>query len=154
VAIATERPAAAIHASDISEAALVVARRNAARLGVADRIRFVRADLLDGVEGPFDLIVANPPYVRDRDQPGLQPEVKNEPAVALFSGPDGLDAMARLVNQAPARMRAGAHLIFEFGCGQDVEVERIVSAAPALTLVDVRRDLQGIARTMITRRRP
>jgi release factor glutamine methyltransferase len=154
VAIATERPAAAIRASDISEAALVVARRNAARLGVADRIRFEHADLLDGIDGPFDLIVANPPYVRDRDRAGLQPEVKNEPAVALFSGPDGLDAMARLVTQAPSRMRAGAHLIFEFGCGQDVEVERIVSAAPALTLVEIRRDLQGIARTMITRRRP
>jgi len=154
VAIATERPAAAIRASDISEAALVVARRNAARLGVADRIRFEHADLLDGIDGPFDLIVANPPYVRDRDRPGLQPEVKNEPAVALFSGPDGLDAMARLVNQAPFRMRSGAHLIFEFGCGQDVEVERLVAAAAALTLVEIRRDLQGIARTMITRRRP
>jgi release factor glutamine methyltransferase len=152
VAMATERPSATICATDISEAALVVARRNARRLGVAARIRFARADLLDGIDGPFDLIVANPPYVRDRDRPGLQPEVKNEPAVALFAGPEGLDAMSRLVIQAPSRMRSGAHLIFEFGCGQDVEVERIVSAASELTLVDVRRDLQGIARTMITRK--
>jgi release factor glutamine methyltransferase len=151
VAIATERPAATLYATDISEAALAVAQRNAARLGVAERIRFARADLLEGLDGRFDLIVANPPYVCDRDGPGLQPEVRNEPAVALFSGPDGLDAIARLVAQAPSQMRAGAHLIFEFGCGQDIEVERIVEASE-LTLVEIRRDLQEIARTMITRR--
>jgi release factor glutamine methyltransferase len=152
VGIAHERPAANVLATDISEAALAVARRNAARHGVLDRIRFECTDLLHGVSGPFDLIVANPPYVRSGDRNGLQPEVREEPEVALYSGTEGLDAIERLIADAPSRLRPDGHLIFEFGLGQDLEVERLVAASPALALVDLRRDLQGIARTAITRR--
>jgi len=152
IAIASARPHAIVLASDISDSALAVARRNAERHGVADRIRFERADLLSGVDAQFDVIVANPPYVRERDVRGLQPEVKNEPAVALFSGPDGLDAVARLVGQAARHMKPGSHLIFEFGFGQDLEIERFVEGAPGLSLVELRRDLQGIARTAVVRR--
>ena len=150
VAIATERPAASVVATDISSAALDVARRNAVAHGVADRIQLLEADLLDGVTGTFDLIVANPPYVRARDGVALQPEVQQEPSVALFSGPDGLDAIARLVDQAPARLRAGGHLVFEFGFGQDVEIEKLIDAS-RFTLVRLLRDLQGIARTAVCR---
>jgi release factor glutamine methyltransferase len=150
IAIAHERPHAVVTASDISEAALAVARRNAARHAVADRVRFVRADLLETIAGPFDLIVANPPYVRSGDRDGLQPEVREEPAVALYGGSEGLDAIARLVAQAPSRLRRGGHLIFEFGLGQDDAIEQLVASSRSLQLLGLRRDLQGIARTAVT----
>src|SRR2546425_7371407 len=88
VALARELPQAHVVATDVSDVALVVARRNAARHGVEARVRFVRTDVLGGVAGPFDAIVANPPYVRAGDRPGLQPEVRDhEPAVPPFRGP-------------------------------------------------------------------
>jgi release factor glutamine methyltransferase len=153
VALAHERPTSTIRGSDISQPALVVARRNAARHGVADRVTFAHADLLEGVQGTFDVIVANPPYVIDRARPALQPEVRNyEPPVALFGGTDGLALVARLVDAAADRLRPGGYLIFEFGLGQDLEVEEMIDASPELTLVGLRRDLQGIARTAIARR--
>jgi release factor glutamine methyltransferase len=153
VAIAHERPTATVRGTDISAAALAVARRNAARHGVADRVTFTHGDLLAGITGTFDAIVANPPYVIDRARPALQPEVRDhEPSVALFGGVDGLTLVTRLVAAAPARLRSGGYLIFEFGLGQDVEVEDLLEASPALTLVDLRRDLQGIARTAVARR--
>jgi release factor glutamine methyltransferase len=153
VAIACERPSARVQASDISRPALEVARRNAARHGVSDRIAFVEGDLLAGLAGPFDAIVANPPYVIDRARPVLQPEVRDhEPSVALFGGSDGLEIVARLIAAAPERLRQDGYLIVEFGLGQDVEVENLVEAAPSLNLVGLRRDLQGIARTAIAQR--
>ena len=152
VAIARERPAWKIVATDISDAALSVARRNSRRHGVADRIEFARSDLLESIDGPFDLIVANPPYVREGDRRGLQPEVHREPPLALYAGSDGLDAIVRLLNQAPPRLRSQAHLIIEFGYGQEVEVERLVKGIPHLTLLEWRRDLQGIARAAVARR--
>lgn len=152
IAIANERPAASVLATDISEAALAIARRNAARHNVADRIRFMCADLLASVPGPLDLIVANPPYVRSGDRSGLQPEVREEPEVALYSGSEGLDAISRLIAQAPSRLRDGGCLIFEFGLGQEIAVEHLIGRSRALRLVDVCRDLQGIARTAIAKR--
>jgi release factor glutamine methyltransferase len=152
IALAHERPRASVLATDISSAALAVARRNAVRHGVADRMRFECTDLLQNVTGVFDLIAANPPYVRSGDLPALQPEVREEPDVALFSGPEGLDVTRRLVTDAPAFLRLGAYLIFEFGLGQDDEIERLIDESPALTMIDMRRDLQGIARTAIARR--
>ncbi|MBZ5557951.1 MAG: peptide chain release factor N(5)-glutamine methyltransferase [Acidobacteriia bacterium] len=153
VAIAHERPAASVVATDISPEALEVARRNATRHGVGDRVTFRRADLLDGVAGPFDVIVANPPYVLDGARPALQPEVRDyEPNVALFGGSDGLGLITRLVAEAPSRLRPGGYFIFEFGLGQDVEIEQLIGDAPAFKLIELRRDLQGIARTAVARR--
>jgi release factor glutamine methyltransferase len=152
IAIAHERPRASILATDISNAALAVARRNAVRHGVADRMQFECADLLQNLSGTFDLIAANPPYVRSGDRPALQPEVREEPDVALFSGPEGLDVTRRLIADAPAHLRHGAHLVFEFGLGQDVEIESLIAASRSLTLIEMRRDLQGIARTAVARR--
>jgi release factor glutamine methyltransferase len=154
VAIAHERPDATIVASDISEDALVVARRNAAQHGVANRVTFRHGDMLDGVSGPLDAIVANPPYVVDRAGPALQPEVRDhEPAVALFGGSDGLGLVSRLVTDAPRRLRPGGLLIFEFGLGQDLEIEQFLDASPDLEREDVLRDVEGIARTAVARRR-
>jgi release factor glutamine methyltransferase len=153
IALAHERSAASIVASDISREALAVAQRNAERNRVADRVRLVHADLLDGVEGVFDAIVANPPYVLDHAAPALQPEVRDhEPALALFGGADGLGLVTRLVATAPSRLRAGGVLIFEFGLGQDVEIEDLIGGSADLELIDVCRDLDGIARTAVARR--
>ena len=154
VAIAHERPAATVVATDISREALEVARRNAIRHGVSDRVTFRHGDLLGGLERQVDAIVANPPYVVDRAGPALQPEVRDfEPAVALFGGSDGFDLVTRLVAEAPSRLRSGGHLVFEFGLGQDVEVEQLLERAPDLRLLELRRDLQGIARTAVAQRR-
>jgi release factor glutamine methyltransferase len=153
VAIAHEHPSAVVHATDISRPALEVAIRNAARHGVSDRIVFTQGDLLDGVGNGFDAILANPPYVVDEARAALQPEVRDhEPPLALFGGADGLAVVARLIAAAPDRLVPGGHLIFEFGLGQDLEVEHMIAKSPDLTLIDLRRDLQGIARTAIARR--
>jgi release factor glutamine methyltransferase len=156
VAVAHERPGATVVASDISPAALDVARRNADRHGVGRRVSFRTGDLLrglDSVDRPFDAILANPPYVVDRARPALQPEVRDfEPALALFGGSDGLELITRLVAEAPRKLRPGGYLIFEFGLGQDVEIEELLEGAPELALAGVRRDLQGISRTAIAQR--
>jgi release factor glutamine methyltransferase len=153
VALARELPQAQVVATDVSDTALAVARRNAARHGVEARVHLVRTDVLGGVAGLFDAIVANPPYVRAGDRPGLQPEVReHEPAVALFGGADGVDIVARLVAQAPASLSTGGYLIFEFGFGQDMAVEQLIAETHGLTMIGLRRDLQGIARTAVARR--
>lgn len=152
VAVARERPNARIVAVDASDSALEVARRNAARHGVADRIEFRHADLLSG-GGRFDLVVSNPPYVAERDRPTIQAEVgRYEPASALFAGEDGLDVIRRLVAGAPRRMIDGGHLVFEFGFGQADEVGRLISGTDGLTMVGLRRDLQDIPRAAIAKR--
>jgi release factor glutamine methyltransferase len=154
IALARERPGARIVATDISSEALEVARRNAVRHGAAERVVFVCGDLLDPITSAVDLIVCNPPYVAEVSRPGLQPEVRDhEPPVALFGGRDGLRLLERLVAKAPARLRSGGYLVFEFGFGQDVEVEALIEGNPHLEHVGLRRDLQGIARTAVARRR-
>jgi release factor glutamine methyltransferase len=153
VALARELPSASIVATDISRDALEVAQRNAVVHGVANRIRFTHADLLEGIDGPFDLIVCNPPYVRSGDRPALQPEVRDyEPSVALYGGASGFEVVAALVRQAVPRLCPAGSLVFEFGLGQDEAVESLLASTPGLTLLDLRRDLQGIARTAVVRR--
>ena len=153
VALATERPAARIVATDISSDALAVARQNAARHGVAERIEFRCADLLDGLERPFDMIACNPPYVAERDRRGLQPEVRDyEPDVALYGGADGCHIVERLVKGASMCLRPGGYLLFEFGLGQDERIESLVAGTENLRLRELRRDLQGIARTAVVER--
>lgn len=151
VAVAKERRNARIVATDISTAAIEVAQRNAARHGVEARVMCVQADLFGDLTGPVDLITANPPYVPERNAPGLQPEVGgHEPHVALFGGgDDGLRMFERVVREAPPLLRPGGHLICEFGFGQEIEVEEILEASSELTLVELKRDLQGLARTAV-----
>jgi release factor glutamine methyltransferase len=97
--------------------------------------------------------VANPPYVRQRDRVSLQPEVRDhEPAVAIFAQDDGLSIIRGLVAQSAAHLKPDGVLLFEFGFGQDVEVEQLIADAPGLTLVELKRDLQGIARTAVARK--
>jgi release factor glutamine methyltransferase len=152
VGLGREFPRASLVASDISEPALDVARRNLTRHGVA-RAQCICADLIDGIPAPFDLIVANPPYIRTIDAPTLQPEVREfEPAAALFGGEDGLQIIRRLLHQAAGALGRDGVLIFEFGAGQDACIEAAVRHAPGLTLLDLKRDLQDIPRAAVVRR--
>jgi release factor glutamine methyltransferase len=155
VALACERPAAVIVATDISRDALGVALHNAARHAVDSRIQFIETDLLTGVTGAFDLIVSNPPYVPASERATLEPEVlEHEPHLALFGGADGLFLIEALVRQAAARLAPSGRLFFEFGIGQANAVSRIVADAPSLELLEFRRDLQGIPRTAVVARTP
>jgi release factor glutamine methyltransferase len=154
IALATELPAARIIATDISAAALAVARRNAAGHGVDRRIAWVRTSCLDGVRAALDVIVANPPYVPDGDLAGLPPEVRDfEPRLALAGGRDGLDVVRRLLDAAARQLAPGGHLVLELGRGQAPAARDAVAARPQLALVTIRRDLQGIARALVVRRR-
>ncbi len=152
VPIARERPQSSIVATDISEEALAVARRNADRHGVAGRIQFRHTDLLDGIAGPLDLVISNPPYVREIDRADIQSEVRWEPSGALFAGDEGLDVIRRLLPQAASRLTPGGTLIFEIGFGQADAVAELISAAPGLTMCELRRDLQGIPRVAVAKR--
>lgn len=155
VALAREFRAAHVTAIDLSRPALDVARRNAGRHGVAERIRFVQASLLAALRGPVDLIVSNPPYVPDAAIRVLQTEVRDhEPHLALRGGEDGLDLLRRLVNQAAACLRPEGLLIMEFGAGQEDGVREAVTPVAGLTIVKVRSDLQDIARVLVARRGP
>jgi release factor glutamine methyltransferase len=139
-------------ATDISADALAVARRNAARHGVSGRVELVQTSYLEGVHGLFDLIVANPPYVRDGDKPALSRDVRHEPDVALFGGTDGLRDIDAVLTVATTKLKAGGWFVMEFGYGQEDDVRALVRQRPALRLERVREDLQGIPRTVVIQR--
>ncbi len=149
VTLAAEVPGSTVTATDLSSDALQVAEQNAARHGVATRVTFLKTSYMDNVAGTFDVIVANPPYVRDRDRPALARDVRHEPDVALFGGPDGLRDVAGVLDAAVAKLTAGGWFVMEFGYGQEEDVRRLVDARRTLRLDHVRDDLQGIARTAI-----
>ena len=116
--LATEFPEAKISGIDISEDALALARENAARLDLRDRVRFFKSNLLENVDGVFDLIVANLPYIAAQDRHTLSREVLHDPEVALFAGGQGDELVRELIGQAPARLRPGGMLALEIGLGQ------------------------------------
>ena len=153
VALAIERPSAHLVATDVSHEALLVARHNVTRHRVSGRVSLVQSSVLAGLVGPFDAIVANPPYVPDGEKAVLQPEVVNyEPPLALFAGPDGLSVIRRLVEEAPDRLAPGGRLVFEFGFGQVEGITRLIEQNPRLKMLDVRSDLQGIPRVAVAAR--
>jgi release factor glutamine methyltransferase len=152
VSLARELAAASIVATDISAEALAVARANAARHGVAERIDFVCTSHLDGVDRQFDLIMANPPYVKSGDKPALSAEVRFEPDVALFGGGSGMHHIDLVLDAATRALRPGGWLVMEFGFGQDEDVEKLVARRDTLRLERIRQDLQGIPRTAVIQR--
>lgn len=146
VTLALERPGWSVTASDISLAAIGVAKSNAARLGA--HVLFTLSDLFEGlVTGPFDAIVTNPPYVENGAR--LQPEVRHfEPASALFGGPDGMGVYRRIAREASAHLRPGGVLITEVGDRQSAAVREIF-VADGWRLDEVRNDLGGSARALL-----
>jgi release factor glutamine methyltransferase len=152
VSLAREITSAHIVATDISREALAVARDNARRHGVSQRTTFVETSFLDGIPGPFDLIAANPPYVKAGDKPALSRDVRHEPDVALFGGDTGLQGVEAVLDAACRTITSGGWLIMEFGLGQEEDVRRLVAARPALRIERVRADLQGIPRTAVIQR--
>ena len=149
VTLAAEVPAADVTGTDLSSDALGIAAQNAQRHGVGARATFINTSYLDDVPGPFHVIVANPPYVRDGDKPALARDVRHEPDVALFGGPDGLRDVAGVLDAAVDKLTSGGWMVMEFGYGQEEDVQRLVDARRALRLDHIRNDLQGIARTAI-----
>ena len=144
LALKQERPDLLVTGTDASEDALAVARLNGERLGL--EVAFVQADLLGGVEGPFDAVLANLPYVPDGVE--LQPEIAGyEPASALSAGPDGLDAFRRLLT-----MLDGTPLLaLEVGAAQGPSVRTLLERA-GFRSVETRRDLAGYERVVVARR--
>jgi release factor glutamine methyltransferase len=155
VTLAREIGGARVVAVDLSLAALQVARRNAARHGLAERVGFVAGDLLSAfVEIPFaDFIISNPPYVSAGDLATLQREVRDwEPRVALTDFADGLSFYRRLFRAAPARLQPGGFLICEIGYSQADQVSALIDNRiwGEIRLLE---DLQGIPRTLVLRRK-
>ena len=150
LAIAANAPAARVFAADISAAALAVARRNAAALGLADGISFIQCDTLAAARGPADLIVSNPPYIPSAEMAGLQAEIKREPRLALDGGADGLDVFRRLAQQAARVLAPGGALVVELMPGQMDAAESIARArVPRARRISRRQDLFGDDRALI-----
>ena len=156
VCAARELPNVRVVAADISPAALGVARENAARHQVAERIEFVESDLLAAVpaERRFDFIVSNPPYVKSSEMASLGPGVAEyEPRVALEAGPRGTDVIERLVAVAADRLRPGGWLLLEISPQLRGEVEQSIGACGAFDSLKVIKDLAGLARVVQARRK-
>ncbi len=149
VALATHLPRCRVVATDVSEEALVVAARNVARYGLAERVSLLHADLLADVPGPFDVIAANLPYVPSARLSELAPEVRDhEPRLALDGGPDGLDLIARVIPQAAELLRVPGLVALEIDETQGDAVAAL--ARQQWPLADVRRiaDLAGLDRLL------
>ncbi|MGH9800206.1 MAG: peptide chain release factor N(5)-glutamine methyltransferase, partial [Blastocatellia bacterium] len=155
VTLARELEDAEVTACDISEAALIVARRNASKHELADRVRFINSDLLSAFpENQFaDFVISNPPYVAANELPTLQREVRDwEPHLALTDLGDGLSFYSRLINEAPVRLKPDGYLLCELGYTQSEAVSAMADPQvwDELRLLD---DLQGIPRTLVLRKR-
>jgi len=148
LALLSELPNAVGTGTDISTAALDVARANAERNDLAGRCTFVACDIAAGLQGPFDLIVSNPPYVARGDIASLAPEVRDyDPALALDGGADGLDAYRAIAAQAYRLLAPGGRLIVELGAGQEAAVRALFTKAE-LAVAAARDDLAGIPRAL------
>jgi release factor glutamine methyltransferase len=143
--LAIKFPEAKILATDISDDALALARENAAKLSLQDRVRFVKSNLLENVEGGFDLIVANLPYISTEDRHTLSREVLHDPAVALFASARGDELVRELIAQAPSRLRPGGMLALEIGIDQS---EVLLSALAEKNYRDIysKNDYSGVTR--------
>jgi release factor glutamine methyltransferase len=156
VTLAKHLPSATIIAIDLSPESLEVAKRNAARHGVSDRIEFLQGDLLGSLSADrvFDFIVSNPPYIATEDIPKLPVGVRQyEPLRALDGGPGGYAVIRRLLEQAPAHLRPGGYLVVEIGVPQETEVRRLIEQQPELQIRPTLRDYSGHPRVVTARHR-
>jgi release factor glutamine methyltransferase len=151
LALASELPHAEIHACDISEEALEIARVNAARLALGGRVLFRKSDLLSVYAGEqFDFVISNPPYVGEADAEKVQKQVREfEPRIAVFSGQEGLDIYRKLVPQTHEHLRPGGWFVAEIGFSEEARVRELLDGWED---VQVTADLQGIPRVVAARK--
>jgi len=158
ISLAKELAGAHVIATDASENALAVARENTRDHGVADRIRYLEGDLFEplkelDIRGQIDIIVSNPPYVRESDLPALQSEVKDyEPLMALIAGPEGTEMAQRIIKHATEYLKKNGALIMEMGLGQSEALTRMTEATGAYGKPEVLKDLAGIERVIVAKK--
>jgi len=150
LSLAAEFSEAKILAVDVSDDALILAQENAAKLNLSGRVRFLKGSLLENVEGAFDLIVANLPYISTQARHTLSREVLHDPEIALFAGARGDELVRELIAQAPSRLRPGGMLALEIGLGQS---EALLSALAEKNYRDIcsKNDYSGATRFLFAR---
>jgi release factor glutamine methyltransferase len=150
LSLAAEFPEALILAVDISDDALALAQANAIRLDLGSRVQFLKSRLLETIEGTFDLIVANLPYISSQDRHTLSREVLRDPEVALFAGARGDELVRELIDQAPTRLRPGGMLALEIGLGQG---QALLSVLTEKNYRDIcsKNDYNGVTRFLFAR---
>ncbi len=148
--LAMKFPEAEILGVDISDDALALAQDNAARLKLVDRVRFLKSNLLENVEGTFDLVVANLPYISTQDRHTLSREVSHDPEIALFASARGDELVRELIARAPSQLRPGGMLALEIGIGQS---EALLSALAEKNYCDIsfKNDYSGVKRFLFAR---
>jgi release factor glutamine methyltransferase len=150
LSLAAKFPEAKILAVDVSDDALALAQENAARLNLGSRVRFLKSRLLENVEGVFDLIVANLPYISTQERHTLSREVLRDPEVALFAGTEGDELVCDLIAEAPSRLGPGGMLALEIGLGQR---DAFLSALAEKNYRDIcsKNDYNGVTRFLFAR---
>ena len=151
LALASELPHAEIHACDISDEALEIARINAARLALGGKVLFRKSDLLDVYAGEqFDFVISNPPYVGEAEADKVQRQVREfEPLIAVFSGHEGMDIYHRLIPQARDHLHPGGWFVAEIGFSEEAKVRALLAGWGE---IQVTPDLQGIPRVVAARK--
>ena len=150
LSLAAARPGWNVTLADVSPDALSLARENAATLGIPNA-NLLQSDLFTAIDARFDGIVANLPYVPEAERATISREVMHDPALALFSGPDGLDLIRRFIPEAFHRLKPGGWLVLEIGHDQASQVAEILQTS-AFTAIEVKTDLSGIARFPFAKR--
>jgi release factor glutamine methyltransferase len=151
VTLAAELEGASVVALDISDEALKVARKNAADLGVSERIEFRHSDFFRALQDDekFDLILSNPPYISEPEYPTLQKEVLHDPKIAMLGGADGLDVVRVIVAEAPRFLAGGGRIMFEVGYDQAEAVARLTEVDSRYRTFSYLKDLTGVDRVII-----
>jgi release factor glutamine methyltransferase len=150
LSLAAEFPEAKILALDVSDDALALAQENAIRLNLSTRVQFLKSRLLESVEGAFDLVVANLPYISTQDRHTLSREVLHDPEIALFAGARGDELVRELIDQTPTRLRPGGMLALEIGLGQS---QVLLSVLTEKNYRDIcsKNDYNGVTRFLFAR---
>jgi release factor glutamine methyltransferase len=150
LSLASRFPDARIVGVDVSEDALALARENAARLGLSERVEFRQGDLLEDFTERFDMIVANLPYIARSDRPTLSREVLRDPEIALFAGEQGDEMIRRLIEQTPAHLEPGGLVALEIGIGQAKGFSAFLGEKNWRD-IEAKNDYQGMTRFLFAR---
>lgn len=152
ISLAFTFPSAEIIGADISPEALQVARKNAENMNLGRKVNFVQSDIFENIEGKFDFIISNPPYIPTDVIATLSPEVRNEPRLALDGGPDGLEVIRKIISSAPSYLEPGGLLALEIGCAQSEKVLKFFNAEEWEAPFS-RKDFAGIERFIFARKK-